>query len=186
MNEDKVLPGLDAHREQAVFCAVEIAHAFEFHHAFQRAIGAVGPTMIRTAEALGGAGGLGHNCGGMMAAHIEKSAQLAVLSAHDDKRLSRHFHGKELALLAHLVGSAHELPRCPKDALPLELRDARIEIPGRGDRPSPFEWVGRIVEIHDAAQAAVHARDLDAGPSTDYDCSGQSFLFGTAGAEGGS
>src|SRR5437667_141406 len=64
---------------------------------------------------------------------------------------------------AHLVGSAHELPRCAEDALPLELRDARIEIPGRGDRPSPFEWVGRIVEIHDIAQAAVHARDLDAG-----------------------
>src|SRR5438034_1823407 len=127
MNEGEVVPGLHAHRELAVFCAVEIAHGFEFHHPFQRAIGAVGPTMIRAAEAFGGAGGFGHNCGGMMAANIEKSAQLAVLSAHDDEGLSRHFHGKELALFAHLVGSAHELPRCAKDALPLELRDARSE-----------------------------------------------------------
>src|ERR1700741_252119 len=53
IDENKMLPDLHAHWDETVRAAIEIAHALKFHHAFQRAIVSVRPTVIRATKLLG-------------------------------------------------------------------------------------------------------------------------------------
>src|SRR5271157_386567 len=68
IDEEEVFPGVEAHGNEAVIGAAEIADAFELHHALQGAIVAIGPTVIGTAKLFGAAFFLGDNRGGVMAA----------------------------------------------------------------------------------------------------------------------
>src|SRR3974390_2482913 len=86
IDEDEVLPGGHANGNEAVVFAVKIAHALQFDHAFEGAIVAVGPAMIGAAELFGGAALARLHGGGMVAADVEESAQLAVVRACDSGR----------------------------------------------------------------------------------------------------
>src|SRR5207245_7377212 len=88
VHEDEVLPGVHLHRNQAVFRAVEIADAFKFDHAFQRAVDSVGPAVIRAAKLLRAALRFGDYSGGMMPADVVEGAQLVVFAARHEARKS--------------------------------------------------------------------------------------------------
>ena len=87
VDEDELLPGFHAHGQQSVLRAIEGADAFELRRALQRAVQAVAPAVIRTAQDAGRALLFGHDGGGMMAADVVERAQL-VAAAHDDQRLA--------------------------------------------------------------------------------------------------
>src|SRR5439155_6328597 len=109
--------------------AIEIADALELHHAFERAIVAVGPSVIRATKLLCGALCFGDHSCGMMPADIVKGAQLAVIAARDDDRLSGEVRGEEAAFVLHLIGAADDLPCFREHAALLEFVDAGVEVP---------------------------------------------------------
>src|SRR5437867_192601 len=129
IDENKILPGVHLDRHESVFRAIEIADALELHHAFERAIVAVRPAVVRATKLLCGALRFGDHSGGMMPADIVKGAQLAVIAARDDDRLSGEVRGEEAAFVLHLIGAAHHLPGYRKHAALLESVDAGIEVP---------------------------------------------------------
>src|ERR1035437_462637 len=88
VHEHKALPGFNADWNQAVLTAIKVLHAIELRHAFERSIQTVFPTVVRTLQNLRVAAGLGHDCRGMMPAHVVESAQRAVASANDNDGLS--------------------------------------------------------------------------------------------------
>src|SRR5215469_2205213 len=53
VDENKMLPGLDAHRHETVLGAVEIAYAIKIGCALQRSVDTVGPAVIGAAEICG-------------------------------------------------------------------------------------------------------------------------------------
>src|SRR5579859_5177556 len=69
-DENKFLPYSHAHGYQAILAAVKIAHSVEIGSAFQRAVGAIRPSVIRTAEIRCAALGIGHDRGGMVLAYV--------------------------------------------------------------------------------------------------------------------
>src|SRR5208337_1620021 len=118
-------PGVEAHGNEAVIGAVEIAHALEFHHALEGAIVAVGPAVIRTAELFRATLFFGNDGGGVMAADVVESTEFAVIAADDEERFVVDIDGEELAGIFHLIEAADDLPVGGEDGVALELRDAR-------------------------------------------------------------
>ncbi len=104
--------------------------------------------MVRAAKLFRATLRLGNHGGGMMAADIVKGPQLAIFAADNDERFTCQIGREKLAIVAHLIRAAHDLPRRAEDARALQFRDAGIEIPWRRNRPSFFERVVRIVKIH--------------------------------------
>src|SRR5438309_2820061 len=97
MHEYKFFPDVCAERNESIFLAIEILDALEVGNTFERSVEAVGPAMIRALQAGGGPAGLGHDCGGVMAADVEKSAQHAILTADNQDRLATDFGSDVLA-----------------------------------------------------------------------------------------
>ena len=60
-----------------------------------------------------------------------------------------------MAGLFDLIEVADDLPIGGKNGIALELRDASVEIPGRGDGPGFFERIGGIIEVQNFANALV-------------------------------
>jgi len=161
IDEEEVFPDVEAHGNEAVIGAVEIADAFKFHHALEGAIVAVGPAVVRAAKLLCATFFLGNDGGGVMAADVAEGAELAVIAADDDKRFVVEVDGEELAGIFDLIEAAGDLPVRREDGIAFELGDTRIEIPGRGDGPGFLEGIGGIVKIEDVANAAlVHDEGL--------------------------
>jgi hypothetical protein len=98
--------------------------------------------------------------GGVMAANVEESAELAIVAANDDQWLFVDINGEELARFADLIETSDHLPICGENAAAFQSLDAAIEIPRRRDGVSAFERIGRIVEIQDVAdRGLMHAKD---------------------------
>src|SRR6516225_10360625 len=94
IDENEILPGTNTHRHQSIVFALEIAHAFEFHYALQRAVITIGPTVIRTAELF-------------RATRLHRNHSGRVV--HVDR--------KELPRLSDLIEPADRLPVARKNAV---------------------------------------------------------------------
>src|SRR5579862_2153084 len=93
--EHKTFPGFDADGKQTVLSAIKVFDSVEFGHAFERAIQAILPAVIRTLQHGCLTAKLGDHGGGVMPADVVKTAQRAVASAHDYYWLSGEPHGHE-------------------------------------------------------------------------------------------
>src|SRR3954471_7024149 len=78
INEDEFFPDIHVQRQQTVLAAVEVADAIELGNSLERAIEAVGPAMIGTAQALSFTARFSHHRSSMMTANVKKSAQYLV------------------------------------------------------------------------------------------------------------
>ena len=134
VNEDETFPSLHANGNKAILRSIEILYAFEFGHAFQRAIEAVVPSMIGTVEKRGVATRLRYDCGGVVAAHIVKGPQDTVSATNHHNGLAGDRCGNELAGSLNLIGARNQLPCLAENVQPLELGNAGIDIPGRRNR----------------------------------------------------
>src|SRR4029077_641365 len=126
------------------------------HHAFQRAVVAIGPAMIGTAELLRAALRLCDHRGRMMTANVVEGAQLGVITARDYDGLVGNVSRKEAPFISHLIGTAHNLPGLREHALLFELVDALIEVPRRRNRPGMIQRIMRIVEIKQVSYVSLH------------------------------
>src|SRR5712692_3351193 len=133
IDEDQGLPGIHFHGDEAIVLAFEILYAFEFGHAFERTVETVVPSVIGTMQDRCLSAGLGHDCRGVMAAHIVKSSQDAVVSAHGYQRLSGNRGGHKLAGLFDLVYASDHLPRLAENSMPFQFGDTRVDVPWRGN-----------------------------------------------------
>src|SRR5208337_5661730 len=89
IDEDELLPGLHPDGNQSILRAIEPAHTFKLGRALQRAVEAIAPAMVRTAQNTGLSLLLGDDRSGVVPAHVVEGAQLAVAAAYDDQRLAR-------------------------------------------------------------------------------------------------
>ena len=78
--------------------------------------------MVRAAQRLAAVAAPLAQAGGAVAADVAERAQLAVLAAHDERRLDADVGGDEAARLAHVGDVAGEVPRAREDRLLLALR----------------------------------------------------------------
>src|ERR1700688_5263868 len=108
--ENKILPAFDAHWHQAILRAVKIANPFKFHHALQRAVISVGPSVIGAPKLFRATRNLGHHGGRMMPAHVIKRTQLPILTARHHDWFAGDLRREKLAALARLSDAAHRLP----------------------------------------------------------------------------
>ena len=145
--ENEIFPGVHAHRDQAIVGAFEIANSLELDHAFQTAVVAVRPAMIRAPEILRATRRFRHDGGGMMAAHVVKRAQFAIVAANDDQRFLVDVDGEKLPWLPHLVQVADNQPVGCEDRVAFQLRETLIEIPGSGNSPRLFKRIGGVVKV---------------------------------------
>jgi hypothetical protein len=161
IGEEEILPDVQAHGNEAVIGAIEIADALELDHALEGAIVAVGPAMIGAAKLFGATVGFGNDSRGMMTADVIEGAKFAVIAANNDERFFVDVDGEKLAAVLDLIETADDLPVGGEDKVAFELGDARIEIPGSRNGPGILEGIGGIVEIKDVANAAlVHDEGL--------------------------
>jgi hypothetical protein len=156
IHENKVLPGVHSHRHQPIFRAIEVTHAFELHHSFERAVVPVRPAVIGAAELFRAALRFRHDRRGMVPAHVVKPAQSAIFPACHDDGFTRESGREKISFLSHLVCAANHLPRPAKHTLLLELFDLRVEIPRRGNGPSVVQRIVGIVQIQKIANISFH------------------------------
>ncbi len=129
VHKHKILPSVHLHGHQPVFRAIEIAHALELHHAFQRTIVSISPPVIRTPELFRAAFRLRDHGRRMVPANVVKGAQHAITATRDNDRLSREVGREKTSFVSHLIGAPRHLPGFRKHTLLLEFVDARIEVP---------------------------------------------------------
>jgi len=156
INADKIFPSVDGDGDETVFGAIEIADAVEFDHAFERAVGAVSPAVIRAAEILGAALRFGDDGGGVVATDVVKSAKCAVMATRDDDGFAGEIGGEEISFVCDLIEAASDLPGVGENGFLFEACDAGIEIPGRGNGPGCFERIVGIVEVEKGRETAFH------------------------------
>ena len=116
---------------------------------FERAVDAVGPSVVGAAELFGAALEFGDYGGGMVAADVVEGAELGIVAADDDDGFAGDIGGEELAFLADLVGPSDYMPGSAEDTHAFEFFDAFVPIPGGWDRGGFFERVAGVVEIED-------------------------------------
>ena len=133
VDEYEAFPGFDSNGDEAILRTIEILHAFEFGHTFERTIEAIIPAVIGTMQNRGLTARLGYHRSGVMAANVEEGAQDTVVTADYNDGLTCNHSGDELARAFHLIGTRHQLPRFAEHAEALKLRNARIDIPGGGN-----------------------------------------------------
>jgi len=75
----RIVPGVYFHGNEAVVFAFEVLHAIELGHTLEGAVEAVVPAVIGTVEDRGMATGLGHDRGGVVAAHVIERASTPSL-----------------------------------------------------------------------------------------------------------
>src|SRR5215831_9626376 len=92
----------------------------------------------------------------MVPANVIKRAQRGVFAAGYDDWLAREVRCKKVSFVAHLIRAARGLPRSAKHALLLQLRDLRVEIPRRRNRPRVVQRVVRIVQTQKIANVSFH------------------------------
>src|ERR1700722_7006903 len=103
IHEHETLPGFNADGDQTILSAVEIFHAVEFRHAFERSVESVFPAVVRALQYRGLTASLRDYCGGVVPADVIEGAQRAVTSAHDYDRLSGETGGNQFSRLGQLV-----------------------------------------------------------------------------------
>ena len=131
VHENETLPSFDANGEQAVLRAVEILHAVELGHAFERAIEAVIPAMIRTMQHGSLSAGLSDNGGGVVTADVVEGAENVVVAANYNDRFTGHRGGHKLTRRLQLVRAGDELPAFAEHIEAFQFGDAGIHVPWR-------------------------------------------------------
>src|SRR5687767_13819944 len=109
-NENPVFPFPELDWYKAMLRAIKIADARKIRRAFQLTFKRVGPAVIRAAKVCCFSVRFGHHCRGVMAAHVEKSAQNTIVPADNDDGFSSYVSGDVLAWLQHLVHTSCQLP----------------------------------------------------------------------------
>src|SRR6266852_350208 len=141
-DEHPVFPYRDFDGRQSVLLAIEVANTAKVRRAFQFALQRIRPAMIRTAHLARMSGWLSHNRRRVMPADVEESALLFVVASHNHNRLAGTFGCNEISRRSKLLDARGELPRTPKDRLPLKFEDAFVRVPhsrnGRGLGESGF------------------------------------------------
>src|SRR5689334_17691137 len=95
-----------------------------------------------------------------MPAHIEETAQDAIFAPNDDDRLSGNFRRDELAWTCDLLRPSGHLPRIPKNGVLLQVRDAGIDVPFRGNGRRLAQWERAVVGVDNVLQGtASHGVD---------------------------
>ena len=130
MHENELLPDVNAERSQAVLFTVKILDAFEVGNALERSVETIGPAVIRALQTHRRAARLSHDSGGVVTADVEKSAQLAILPADHENRLSRNFSGDVLPRRGDLFRSSDHLPGAAENRIALQIGDAFVGVPG--------------------------------------------------------
>src|SRR5229473_6504892 len=128
-DEHPVFPYRDFDGRQSVIGAIERADFAEIRRAFQFALQRIRPAMIRTAHLARMSGWLSHHRRRVMPADVEESAQLFVAAAHNHNRLAGNFGCNEISRRSKLIDARGELPRTPKDRLPLKFEDPFVRVP---------------------------------------------------------
>ncbi len=165
IDEDEIFPSVDTDGGKTILRAIEIADPLELDHAFEGAVDAVGPAVIGAAKLFGAAVGFGDDGGGVMAADVVEGAELRVAAADDDDGLAGDVGGEEFTIFANLIEAAGYLPAFSEHSRELQFVNARVAIPGRGNRGGFLQRIGGVVQIQDFADALVHGL-LDAGGRT--------------------
>src|SRR5205085_10368697 len=155
-NKDPVLPDAALGGHQPARRAVKPTHAREVRRPLQLAFERVRPAVIRATKRARLALLLGHHGGGVVAADVEEAAQDPIAPADDDQRLARDLARHVTPRPPHLLRAPDHLPRAREDRPPLQLVDARVRVPGRGDRPSPRERRARVVALDDFSEWSRH------------------------------
>ena len=155
-DEHELLPARRLDRHKSVLGLVEAADAGEVRRALQLPGERVRPAVVGAAQDRGLALGLGHHRRGVVAAHVEEAAQLAVVAPHHDDRLAGEHRRDVLAGLLELVEAADHLPRAREDGPALELGDALVDVPGSRDRPGLLERSPRVVGAQDLFDRRFH------------------------------
>ena len=75
VDEYELLPNIHFHGNQSILFAVEVFHAFEFGHAFQRTVQPVIPPVIRTVKNRSQSARFGYDGCRMMPADVVKRPQ---------------------------------------------------------------------------------------------------------------
>ena len=130
VDENKTFPRFHANWNQAVLCAIEILHAFELRHSFQRSIEAIVPAVIRTMQNRSLAARLSYDGSSVVPADVVKGPQGAVVAADDHDRLSGDSGTHELSRRFYLISARDQLPGLAVYAQALEVSDAGIDVPG--------------------------------------------------------
>ena len=159
IDEDEVFPDVDADRNKTVIGAIEVANAFEFNHAFEGPVVAVGPSVIGTTEILDATLVFRDDRSGMVAADVVEGPESAIVAADDDKRFFVHVDGEKVAGFPDLVKAADDLPIACEDGVAFELSDAFVEVPGGRYGPGIFKGVRRIVEIENFSNRLLGHKD---------------------------
>ena len=89
--------------------------------------------MVRAAELFGAALGFGDDGGGVVAADVEKGAELVVFAADYDDGFVGDVCGEKLAFFADLIEAADCLPGVGEDGSEFQRFDTRVAVPRGGD-----------------------------------------------------
>ena len=113
--------------------------------------------MIRASELTGGTVRLGDDRGRVVTADVEESAHHIVVSNHGHnglaaRKLTRHV----VARRAQLVNAAGILPAAPEHRAELQLQDARVGVPRRGNGGCLRERGIRVVELEESFERRLH------------------------------
>jgi len=156
IDEDEILPGVEADGDEAVVGAIEIADAVELDHAFEGAVDAVGPAVIGAAKLFGAAVGFGDDGCGVVSTDVEEGAESMVIAADDDDGFAGDVGGEEVAFVLELVEAADGLPGAGEDGLFFERFDLRVAVPGSGDGIGVVKGIVRIVEGEEVVDGLRH------------------------------
>src|SRR4051812_42897523 len=114
--------------------------------------------MIGTTELLRLAFGASQNRSRMMAADVEKSAQAAVGTAHNEITLTRDLTGYILAGLGDLRGPPRHLPGAAKYGILFRLVNSWIGVPGGRQRRSARQRKLWVVAVNNFFERGGHDR----------------------------
>ena len=114
VDEDEVFPGIDDDGDKAIVFTPKVADAGKLGHAFESAVEAVVPSVIRAMQKRGASAGLRHDGGRVVATNVVESPQHVVVAADNDYRFPCDSSADELAWRFHLIRVRDELPSLAK------------------------------------------------------------------------
>ena len=129
VHKNELLPYFHSDRNQSILLFGKILNFLELGRSLESTVGPVAPPMIGTPQDTRVTAWLCNDGGGVMPAHIEESAQDAILASNDNNWLSRNLCRDELTGICDLLRSPDHLPGTPENRLLLQFGDASIDVP---------------------------------------------------------
>jgi len=136
IHKDEVEPFLNFHRHQSKIFGPEILDALDIGGADEPAIQAIGPAVIAAAEDFARAASFRRRPGSV-AAHVVEAAELSIVAAHDQQRLTYQLSREIVARIRHLIFVSHNLPTAGEYLFFLVIECSGVGIKLGGQRPCP-------------------------------------------------